>query len=235
MFSSSPPMKPKQMAGSTLYLRRGHASMPPLGLCMQMNANIRSDPILDSPYFDLAGHLRNRAYCMHNVGYASGTDETAALLDISVKDLLPAPIPPPRAASPNSVRFSIQPSEEGKNGLGMFAKQNIPAGGLIVVERPVVVTPYILAFQDHPESALYTALLRRLAPKTASCFLALANCKPATECDEVEGIMRTNGIPIRLNVPTTPHSELATHRAVFLNTSRCNHRCVFLSSFQLTG
>ncbi|KAJ7673863.1 hypothetical protein DFH06DRAFT_978817 [Mycena polygramma] len=188
-----------------------------------MNADIRSNPNLDSPYFDLAGHLGSRAYCLHNVVYAEGHDETAALLDIGVKDLLPPLMPAPRVPSPKDT-FAIRRTE-GNTGFGMVATQNISAGGLIVVERPILVAPYIIALQSHPESDFYNALLRRLSPETAARFLALANCKPASECDMVEGIMRTNAIAITLDVPDMPHPELPTHRAIFPNISRCNHSC----------
>ncbi|KAJ7113161.1 hypothetical protein C8R44DRAFT_631204 [Mycena epipterygia] len=107
----------------------------------------------------------------------------------------------------------------------MFAAQNIPAGGLILVERPVLVAPYVIGLPAVPESALYAALLRRLSPETAARFMALENCKPEAECDALEGIVRTNALAITLPVPAGPHPELATHRAVFLNASRCNHSC----------
>ncbi|KAJ6532887.1 hypothetical protein DFH09DRAFT_932988 [Mycena vulgaris] len=180
--------------------------------------------MLDSPYFDLAGHVGSRAYCMHNIAYADESAETASLLDVGVKDLLPAPIPEPPVPSPKGATFVIRTSE-GKNGLGMFAAQNIPASGLVVVERPILVAPYIIGLQGHPESELYGALLRRLSPDTVARFMALANCKPVDECDAVEGIMRTNAIGITLDVPDVPHPELSTHRAIFPITSRCNHSC----------
>ncbi|KAJ7435810.1 hypothetical protein B0H11DRAFT_1701227 [Mycena galericulata] len=187
-----------------------------------MNADIRANPVLDSPYFDLAGHVGSRAYCMENLVYATSSDETAVLLDVGVRDLLPCPIPPPATPSPKARTFEIHKSE-GENGLGMFAAQNIPAGGLILVERPTLVAPYIIGLPTDPESDLYGALLGRLSPDTVARFMALANCKP--DCDLVEGIMRTNAIAVTLDVPDVPHPELTTHRAVFLNTSRCNHSC----------
>lgn len=234
--SSSSSAETNQVSGHTSYLRRERNRPPPLQFCAQMNADIRSNPILDSPYFDLAGHVGSRAYCLHNVVYGEGFDETATLLDIGVKDLLPAVMPAPSSPSPKGMTFQICKSE-GKNGLGMVAAQNIPAGGLIVVERPILVVPYIIALQTYPESEFYTALLRRLSPETVARFTALANCKPAAECDAVEGIMRTNAIAINLNVPDVPHPELATHRAIFPSISRCNHRRVFtlcLARRQLT-
>ncbi|KAJ7719441.1 hypothetical protein DFH07DRAFT_761131 [Mycena maculata] len=188
-----------------------------------MNADIRANPALDSPYFDLAGHIGSRAYCMDNI-YHDGPDDTATLLDVGVQALLPTPIPAPPNRTPKGPTFDIRQSE-GKRGLGMFAAQNIPAGGLIVVERPVLVVPYIIAIQTYTESELYAALLGRLSPDTVARFLVLSNCKPASECDAVEGIMRTNAIGITLEVPDGPHPELPTHRAIFLNVSRCNHSC----------
>ncbi|KAJ7238271.1 hypothetical protein B0H12DRAFT_1025867 [Mycena haematopus] len=185
-----------------------------------MNAHIRSNPTLDSPYFDLAGHIGNRAYCLHNVVYDDTSDETATLLDVGVKDLLPVIIPSPPAPSPKGVTFSIREGD-GKNGLA----QNIPVGGLITVERPILVAPYIIALQAHPESDFYAALLHRLRLDTVARFMELANCKPSSECDILEGIVRTNAIAITLDVPDVPHPELPTHRGIFLNISRCNHSC----------
>ncbi|KAJ7176097.1 hypothetical protein C8R43DRAFT_872919 [Mycena crocata] len=189
-----------------------------------MNADIRSNPILDSPYFDLAGHVGSRAYCLHNVTYATGSDESATLLDIGVKDLLPTPMPLPPVPAPKGSTFVVR-STGGPSGAGMFAAQNIPVGGLISVERPILVAPYIIGLRSHPEAELFGALLRRLAPATQARFMALANCKPAGECEIVEGIVRTNAIAITLLVPDVPHPELSTHRGIFLNTSRCNHSC----------
>ncbi|KAJ6479580.1 hypothetical protein C8R45DRAFT_832800 [Mycena sanguinolenta] len=189
-----------------------------------MNANIRSNPSLDSPYFDLAGHIGSRAYCLHNIVYNDASDETATLLDVGVKDLIPILIPPPPVPAPKGVTFSIRKSE-GKNGLGMFAAQNIPVGGLITVERPILVAPYIIGLQTHSESDCYTALLHRLPADTVAQFMELANCKPASECGIVEGIIQTNAIAITLDVPDVPHPELSTHRAIFPNISRCNHSC----------
>ncbi|KAJ7463303.1 hypothetical protein FB451DRAFT_1043390 [Mycena latifolia] len=179
--------------------------------------------MLDAPYFDLAGHVGSREYCLHNVVYADGAHQTAALLDIGVKDLLPTPIPAPPAPSPKGATFAIRPSAAG--GHGMCAAQNIPAGGLILVERPALMAPYIIASQSQPESALYAALLRRLPPDTVAHILALDNCKPAEECTMLEGIIRTNAIAVALPVPDGPHPELPTHRALFVHTSRCNHSC----------
>ncbi|KAJ7160618.1 hypothetical protein C8R43DRAFT_881458 [Mycena crocata] len=190
-----------------------------------MNAEIRANPTLDAPYFDLAGHLANRAYCLHNVGYASSSsDETAALLDVGVYDLLPTPLPASPAPKLKNAPFAIRPSA-GTHGVGMFAAQDIPVGGPILAERPVLITPHIIGLEPEFRSVFLDALLRRLTPSTAARILALANCRPTSECSVLEGIVRTNAIDINLPVPDVPHPELETHRAVFLNASRCNHSC----------
>ncbi|KAK7018369.1 SET domain-containing protein 5 [Favolaschia claudopus] len=221
---SSPPRDSKAASGSTSYLKRNRCRPPPLEFCAEMNANIRSNPNLDSPYFDLAGHLENRAYCFHNIVYADTFDQTATLLDVGVKSLLPDFMPSPPVSPPRGATFSIRRGDD-KHGLGMFAAQNVPVGGIIAVERPMIVVPYIIALQSHAEVDFYTALLHRLSPDAVANFMELANCKPAAECDMLVGIMRTNSIGITLNVPGGPHPELPTHRGIFLNISRCNHSC----------
>ncbi|KAJ7281033.1 hypothetical protein C8J57DRAFT_1501230 [Mycena rebaudengoi] len=198
----------------TAYIQ--HKPFPPQPEdCAETNAQIRADYSFDAPYFDLAGHVENRLYCMHNIVYADAcNDETASLLDIGVKDLLPERIPPPTAA----------PTTATHGGVGIFAVRDIPRGGLILVERPLVVLPYIIGIST-PEFYLYEALLQRLSPGALARFMALANCKPSSECEDIDGILRTNAMGIELRVPAVPHPELPTHRAVFLNTSRCNHAC----------
>ncbi|KAF7334623.1 SET domain-containing protein [Mycena venus] len=205
-------------SASTSYLRRDRCRPPPLQFCAQMNADIRSNPVLDSPYFDLAGHIGNRAYCLHNVAYAdSPTAETVTLLDVGVKDLLPVLMPAPTVLSPKGVTFAIRHSE-GRGWARHVRSAEYP-------QRPILVAPYIIALQTHSEADIYAALLHRLSADTRMRFMELANCKPAEECGTLEGIMRTNAIGISLNVPDVPHPELATHRGIFLNISRCNHSC----------
>jgi hypothetical protein len=113
----------------------------------------------------------------------------------------------------------------GKKGFGMFARRDIPAQALILVEHPVVITPYLVGLAT-PLSDLYAQLFNRLPPKLYWDLMRLANCKSAEECSPFEGIVCTNAIGIQLDVPDVPHPELSTHRAIFLNTSRCNHRSV---------
>ncbi|KAJ7615433.1 hypothetical protein FB45DRAFT_1008361 [Roridomyces roridus] len=217
---SSPTSSSSSCPSSPSSSYRRPKTSPPLDVCVQINADIRANPTLNSPYFDLGGHIMNREYCMQNIIYPDETHETATLLDVGVRDLLPAPVPPP-VPPPKSRTFEIKETPQ-KHGLGMFAAQNIPAGGLVAVEHPTVILPYVLGVEPDCEAELYAELLGRLSASTAERFLSLANCKPGSS---LKGIMNTNAVAIALDVPDVPHAELSTHRAVFLNMSRCNHSC----------
>lgn len=155
---------------------------------------------------------------MHD--YFIGDFQGVALLDESVERLLPDSFEP-AIRSPMDL---VEICNTGKNGFGMFARRDIPAQGLILVEHPVIITPYLVGLPT-PLSDLYAQLFDRLPPKLHRDLMRLANCKPAKEYSLSEGIVRTNAIGIQLDVPDVPHAELSTHRGLFLNTSRCNHSC----------
>ncbi|KAF9466655.1 hypothetical protein BDZ94DRAFT_1250418 [Collybia nuda] len=106
----------------------------------------------------------------------------------------------------------------------MFARQDITTGGMILGERPGVIVPYLVGLPI-PLSELYSKLFNRLPPTTFHDLMSLSNCKGQDDNNFLEGIIRANAIGIRLDVPDVPHPELSTHRAIFLNTSRCNHSC----------
>ena len=154
---------------------------------------------------------------MHD--YLIGGLQGAALLDEGVERLLPTHFEP---ATP-SPRDLVEIVNTGKKGFGMFARRDIPAQGLILIEHPIVITPYLLSLTT-PLSNIYARLFNRLPPISHRELMRLANCKLPDECSVYEGIVRTNAIGIQLDVPDVPHPELTTHRAIFLNTSRCNHR-----------
>lgn len=164
--------------------------------------------------------IQTRAYLRHTI-YIDDF-EGAALLDAGVRALLPAHFTP-SCPSPRGT-FEILRATGGK-GLGMFARRDIPAGGLILVERPVVVSPSVIRLHE-PLSEVYSSLFNRLSPSTYRELMNLANGAPPKECSTVEGIMRTNALGIELEVPDIPNPEHPVHHALFLNTSRCNHRLV---------
>ena len=165
---------------------------------------------------------------MHD--YFIGNFQGAALLDEGVMCLLPEIFEP----APPSPMDAIEFLSAGKTGVGMFARRDISAQGQILIEHPVVITPYLVGLTT-PLSDLYAQLFDRLPPKLYRDLMRLANCKPTEECSLFEGIVRTNAIGIQLDVPNVPHAELSTHRAIFLNTSRCNHRSVTAPISTLPG
>ncbi|KAF7313177.1 SET domain-containing protein [Mycena kentingensis (nom. inval.)] len=217
---------------SVAYVPRTTVPSPPLQLCVKLNAEVRSNPVLGAPYFDFAGHTNVRAYCMSNVLYSDhGDDHTAALLDVGVQKLLPSPpLAPPAASRPviGQSAFVIRNTES--NGRGMFAAEPLQAGFTILVERPAIITPYIIAngggLYAQTEADILHALVGRLPAEKQGRVLTLASCRSINECEILTDIARTNALPITLAVPTNvPHPELPSHRAIFLNTSRCNHSC----------
>jgi hypothetical protein len=193
---------------------------PPPGICSIINDQVHSNPALGCANFDFAAHVQHRSYVVHD--YLIGDFQGTALLDKGVERLLPHTLEPAIPSPTNLVEIL----NTGKRGYGMFARHDfIPEQGLILVEHPVVITPYLVGLTT-PLSNLYSQLFDRLPPKLYRDLMRLSNCKLPAECSSFEGIVRTNAIGIQLDVPDVPHSELSTHRAIFLNTSRCNHRLV---------
>ncbi|KAF8057429.1 hypothetical protein FPV67DRAFT_1430060 [Lyophyllum atratum] len=146
--------------------------------------------------------------------------EAAVLLDEGVEGLLPKTF---QSTCPAPL-YTFGIGDAGDRGLGMFALRDITAGSLVLVEHPIIVAPYLIGLSI-PLSDVYAELFNRLPPDACDDLMALANSKSMDDCGLLEGIVRTNALGIQLQVPDVPHPELTTHRAVFLNTSRCNHSC----------
>ncbi|KAG5643743.1 hypothetical protein DXG03_009677 [Asterophora parasitica] len=189
---------------------------PPPHVCARINAQVTSDPVLARPNFDFDQHVRSRSYTMQN--FAFEDFEAAVLLDEGVESLLPETFHPPCPAP--LYTFEIGATEN--DGLGMFALKDMPAGSLVLVEHPVMVAPYLLGI-GVPLADVYAEIFGRLSPDLCDELMDLSNSME--DCDLLEGIVRTNALGIQLEVPDVPNPELTTHRAVFLNTSRCNHSC----------
>ena len=202
-----------------------YKTRPPPDVCAKINDQVRSNPVLKSPHFDFAAHVSSRAYTIHN--YVLDDFEGVALLDGGVEGLLPRPFARPAPSAPLHT-FKIAHVE--KKGVGMFAMRDIVPGDLILTEHPLIVVPYVIGLTKSL-SEVYGALFDRLEPKRCRELMSLANSKSVEECSLLEGIVRTNAIGIQLEVPQVMHPELSTHRAIFLNTSRCNHRSATTDSF----
>ena len=111
----------------------------------------------------------------------------------------------------------------------MLANQDIPMGGVIIVENPILIHPCVIN-SEVDRNALFDALYARLAPDIQAKALSLWNCKPSHVCGKPEGILRSNGIEVELPLPDDNNPEDSPHSGTFLNISRCNHRSVFLFS-----
>lgn len=164
------------------------------------------------------------SYQIHNIHRANF--ECVALLDVSVRNhlqhkpfLLPAVYP----AHTYEIRRS-----SGK-GLGMFATHEIPPGGIILIEHPVLVLADCIQLSaESSPLELYAMLFNRLPDKILEDSMSLSNVKSVSECSRVEGIMRTNALAIDIPMKNEPSRR---HWGLFLKTSRCNHRYAFPTSF----
>ena len=130
---------------------------------------------------------------------------------------------------PASLEGTYRISAIANKGTGMLANQDIPMGGIIVVENPMLIHPCIISTKVD-RNALFDALYARLAPDIQAKALSLWNCKPPHVCGKLEGILRSNGIEVELPVPDDINPEDTPHSGTFLDISRCNHRFAFLFS-----
>jgi hypothetical protein len=129
---------------------------------------------------------------------------------------------------PSHKLFSIRACKNSAKGLGMFSKTQMPMGRLIDVEVPFIITPTELAPLDLPASEIYHSFFSSLSPKVLSKLKELSNAyasKCKNDTDAYEGIMKTNALDVDL--PASDQT-LVPHKALFLHTSRCNHRFVFV-------
>ncbi|KAJ7747743.1 hypothetical protein B0H16DRAFT_916054 [Mycena metata] len=159
-----------------------------------------------------------QTFVVENAAISDGEDTCAMLLDAPVVPLLPKTlqIPPP---GPNPPTFFV--ADAGIKGAGMFAARDIPAGALILVDRPIAVVPSNV---DSPwKREAFDALLPRISDIERDRLLALANCKPLSEFPLVEGIALTNAFQISLPVPPTATPQ--EYGGVFPDISRANHSC----------
>ncbi|TFK62617.1 SET domain-containing protein [Pluteus cervinus] len=183
-----------------------------------------------SPSHGSGGTIHDASHHRPSKGSCPGGG--VAFLDGAVQSSLPrvfAPLPSiasPQSnyiyASDNQPAYSI--SSTNKKGLGMFARCQIPAGGLIAVEHPLVVTPCAIGFSPSI-SEVYDVLFDWLSDESYDEAMGLSQGTYA--CGEQRGesvaanTMRTRSLVITLGL----EQEAIGHRAVFPTVSRCNHSC----------
>ncbi|KAJ6590042.1 hypothetical protein DFH09DRAFT_1425633 [Mycena vulgaris] len=136
------------------------------------------------------------------------------LLDAPVVPLLAHTLEtPPRSPEPPYFVIAVA----GNKGAGLFAARDIPAGALILVDRPLAIVPSNVRTREASD-----ALLPRLSHSSRARLLALANCKSLVD-HLVEGIALTNAIQIDLPVP--PAAAPQEYGAIFPRVCRANHIC----------
>jgi hypothetical protein len=167
------------------------------------------------------GILESRKFIVRNIRISKNF-ESVAYLDSVTLSLIPVPPfkPYPRLVPEDA--FKIAPTLN--KGQAMFATKNIASGGMILVESPSLLCPITVPKPVQP------LLFNRLDPHQRNALLALANNKPPEVCSKYEGIIRTNGIQVKLPVE---EGQLDIHVGVFLNISRCNHRYDTRATFNL--
>ncbi|KIM37400.1 hypothetical protein M413DRAFT_273919 [Hebeloma cylindrosporum] len=213
--------------------RHGHisilsppANQPPPEICEEVNHRIRTT--FDQPSFDFSQHVSHRTYVVRSISF-SPTEECVSMLDVGVDALFPSVFPPPPICADDN--FAIHPSP-GK-GLGMFSRRLVRSGEVVLVERPVILTPYVVGLAV-PLAQLYSDMFEKLSPDVSKQLMELSsfasdnvkrNKVELKTKDVCESVMRMNALAVQLQVPKGEYAELSTHRGVFLNTSRCNHSC----------
>jgi len=214
------PAKPRHVQPDTLVILQKVVAPPPTAqdtLDIATKTNFDQDEI--NHFLQSATvWLQNQQPVFHNIIFEHF--QGAILLDTTVLPLLPEPFTTP-AWAPDGL-YRIEPVE-GK-GIGMIAARDIAADALILVENPVLVYFHMLAKRD-TRTPIMRNLFARLDRPERARVLALKNCKPSDMCCREEGILRTNCMGITLPVPDIEHPPDATHNAIFLDLSRCNHSC----------
>ncbi|KAI0668113.1 hypothetical protein C8Q78DRAFT_1048443 [Trametes maxima] len=168
-------------------------------------------------------------------------DITVALLWYGTKEKLMALCPGGQWPAPYEyiwpkLRFTVAPSN-GK-GWGLFAFEDIPAGGVILRERPLLITPGALGtyFGDKATPTVMNSMFNVLdtavgvlQPLNRQWFLGLANCKRHSTYPYTEawGIMETTALPTG-PFPDAPGGYAAVGR----DMSRVNHSCTPNADFQ---
>jgi hypothetical protein len=195
---------------------------PPPQVCAEINQRIRST--FHYPDFDFIQHVQHRSYVIRTQYFKDS--ECVTMLDTGVDDLLQRKFEklPPQPNTSMNIDIRASPGK----GLGMFSRRHISNGEAFFVEYPTVITPYVIGLSIGL-SALYADIFGKLSGPVFGELMDLSSSYSISgETQDVhEVIMRINALAIELPVPNGEFSELNTHRAIFLQTSRCNHRWVF--------
>ncbi|KAF8055784.1 hypothetical protein FPV67DRAFT_797458 [Lyophyllum atratum] len=168
-------------------------------------------------------------FSIHTLSFPDAPDSPCAVLaDNRIIPHLHVPAHPARLTpldADGKPCFEIRTAGADK-GLGMFATRHIPAGALILVDHPAIITPANVPLVDDARSSAYRALFDALPKHRRDELLTMTNCRTSEECETMEeGISRTNGTAIELGLPDEIETEAREYGAVFLTINRSNHSC----------
>jgi len=147
----------------------------------------------------------------------------AALLHESVRACLPPKFL--RAPKPSQLSFEFLRCKDPRKGWGMFSRRYLPMGGLIDVETPAAIAPLDITSLGMSSSRMHSTLFHLLTPKALRSVTELSNPNATRGSAAYEDIMRANALIVHLKAND---KKLQAHHALFLNTSRCNHRYVYM-------
>jgi hypothetical protein len=148
---------------------------------------------------------------------------TTSMLHAGTKEALwnlPDFLKPLNSPPPTGWPFIIK--DVPNMGKGLYARETIQSGELILAERPLILMPILLPYipgkSPHPDQLL-ERLLERLDDGARRHFYSLHNCK-GSSVPQLRGILDTN----MLNVGMLPGPYAGAHGAVCSLISRINHR-----------
>jgi hypothetical protein len=180
----------------------------------------------------------SRSFTTHAIAFhdddGNHTFTSAVLLDSFIASNLPSRLPSRSHLTPSPSPYEIKDAGPDK-GFGMFATRHIPAGALILVEHPAIVTPAALppATDAEERVSLYHALSQHLRLEDREELQTMANCRTVEQCPTVEeGVAWTNGTAVSLPLPPAIDVNEASdpktreYGATFLKICRANHRYV---------
>lgn len=184
-------------------------------------------PSVSSPF-----SILDREFIVHKLLFhspISAPTSCSLLIDSRIAPHLPTDLPSQNyrtpIASDGTPCFEIK--DAGPKGFGMFATRPIPAGALILVEHPAIVTPASVPLDPEARNSAYHALFAALPTDPRNELLTMTNCRSQDECPTTqEGIARTNGTAVDLEFPAqmAKDAESKEYGAVFLKINRSNHR-----------
>ncbi|KAF5375551.1 hypothetical protein D9615_009159 [Tricholomella constricta] len=168
-------------------------------------------------------------FSIQTLSFPDAPDSPSALLvDDRIVPYLPLPVRPARSTplhQDGKPSFEIRPAGVDR-GLGMFATRHIPAGALILVEHPAILTPAKVPLTRDARDAVYRDLFAALPEHRRNELRTMTNCRSLDECETMEeGIARTNGTAVELGHPDEIEIDAREYGAVFLTINRSNHSC----------